>query len=232
VLPEGYPYVGEGYILPETTVEYGGEGELFLPDVIEVTNGESYTINWNGTAYKCVAQNWDIEEGVSAPTLGNLGLVMEGTDTGEPFVIAAFTADIAAMLGAGMMVYVLDGSTSVTLSVSGESVTKMDSKFMPDDFVVTYTKADETAVGNSYEVNGNFTYEQITSAIEAGKQVKAVYLDETQGLPMKIYFSLAANMPGNGVIFSTLYALDTISVMTIVVAANGATLSGMTVTGT
>lgn len=135
-LPEGYPYEESGYILPETTVEISEfDGEGLLSDTINVTIGQSYTVNWNGTVFECTAQGFE-EGGMVAPVLGNVGAATGGTDTGEPFVIMAIPAEQAVLMGAGVMIMALDGSTSVTLSIFSESITKMDAKFLPMDEIV------------------------------------------------------------------------------------------------
>jgi hypothetical protein len=55
-----------------------------------------------------------------------------GTDTGEPFMLAALPAEIAAENGMGIMVGLLDGATSLTLRITTEGIIthKIDDKYI------------------------------------------------------------------------------------------------------
>ena len=137
-LPEGLPY-SEGVqlveLLPETTVEVDQDaGSALFPDVLDVADGNTYAVKWNGTEFYCTAQHFT-KDGVSAACLGNLGVITGGTDTGEPFVMMCFDAGTAAAMSAGIMCMPLDGSTSVTLSISDvvEKLHKMDGKLLPEE---------------------------------------------------------------------------------------------------
>lgn len=131
-------YTEQWYILPETTVEFDPDtGEGSVADVVNVSVGNTYTVNWNGTEYTCVAQALDMD-GDSTVALGDVGAVTDGDSTGEPFVVAFFDSETAAMVGAGVVLCALDGSTSVTLSIIGELVHKLDEKYLPEP-VVLYT---------------------------------------------------------------------------------------------
>ena len=48
--------------------------------------GEEYTVSWEGTEYKCICTEFATEE-ITMLTLGNIGAVLGGESTGEPFVI-------------------------------------------------------------------------------------------------------------------------------------------------
>lgn len=145
-----YSEMGIVEILPETTIELDPEyGEGFGLDIFDVQAGTTCIVKWNGTEYNCVAQPFDME-GIPAVVLGNLGAMTGGDLTGEPFVLMFLDAEAAAMLGAGFGVYALDGSESVTLSISAESevVHKMDEKYLPS-YAVLYVE--EIANGYLYK---------------------------------------------------------------------------------
>ena len=96
-------------------------GELLVSD-------ETYTVTWNGTEYTCVAQTMSGMGGA----IGNVGLAMGGTDTGEPFVIVTMASE-------GMLVIMaLDGSTSATVKITGNIIKKIEEKFLPALPVVAY----------------------------------------------------------------------------------------------
>lgn len=123
-------------ILPETTVEVDpdNDGQGVLPDVVDVQVGKTYTVRWNGTDYICTAQVHEPQEGIQAAALGDLGGMTGGESTGEPFVVIVLDSATAAAVGAGVMFMALDGSTSVTLSITGEVVKKLDMVFLPEGY--------------------------------------------------------------------------------------------------
>ena len=135
--PEGYPYseIGEGIVLPETTITPDENGEAALTDALGLVEGQTYTVNWNGTDYECLCGNFDLE-GVLFCVLGNLGAMTGGADTGEPFIILEAPPEIAAQVGATAIVYAIDGSTTVTLSITGitEVTTPIAQKFLPKGY--------------------------------------------------------------------------------------------------
>lgn len=121
-----------GELLPETTVEIdpeGGQGYLTEP-VLSVKKGEEYTVTWNGTEYKCVAQEVT-QDGVTGIVLGN-PVAVGGADSGEPFVILCASAEQAAHAGVSIIIIPLDGSTSVTFAIKGnvEIVHPLDAKYI------------------------------------------------------------------------------------------------------
>ena len=142
-LPDGLPYVEGGgmvEILPECQPIYDEIDQMFvLTDVVEgVEDGNTYKVKWNGTEYECVAQMVE-ENGAVMYLLGNIGAMMGGEDTGEPFLMSVFSADVAASAGIGGFIIPLDGSTELTLSIYtvGEVVHKLDNKFLDLDWLPT-----------------------------------------------------------------------------------------------
>lgn len=129
-----YSEIGEVVILPETTVEIDPEtGEGDLMDVLSLVVGNTYLVNWNGTAYPCVAESFDMN-GIPATALGNIGAITGVGMTDEPFFLLAASAENAEEIGAGGGIVVLDGSTSATISIytEGEIVKTIDPKYLPE----------------------------------------------------------------------------------------------------
>ena len=127
-MPEGYP---SKIVQAETLME---EQELAfevdeyvriatLPNPIEIIEGQTYTVNWDGTEYKCVG--FTIDEDKCG--FGNLYLLKVGDDTGEPF---SYTYNKTYAIGGFMT---SDTSASHTISVKKieETVTPMAEEFMP-----------------------------------------------------------------------------------------------------
>ena len=133
--PLTYDYMPKGYpskiVQAETLME---EQELTfevdeyvriatLPNPIEIIEGQTYTVNWDGTEYKCVG--FTIDEDKCG--FGNLYLLKVGDDTGEPF---SYTYNKTYAIGGFMT---SDTSATHTISVKKieETVTPMAEEFMP-----------------------------------------------------------------------------------------------------
>ena len=170
ILPEGVPYVERGEVvevLPECQPEYDEGENMFIvaEGVTVMTAGESYTVNWNGTEYECVAQD------MSAMMPGAI-LLGEGSNfglpsTGEPFMMAATEEDGIYFLA----IVPLDGTTELTLSIKNGSVTirKIDPRCLPkpEDY---YFVSDLSDTGNFNEDVSN-----ADKAIKSGAKAYAKY---------------------------------------------------------
>ena len=121
--PEGYPKKSVGTTTPMEEQELAfapvGMGLYLgrLTEAFELVEGQTYTVNWDGTEYECVCSAFN-----SILVFGNLSVQGVGDDTGEPFVyvsVGEFTT--------------LDTSASHTISVKtvGEVITPMASDFLP-----------------------------------------------------------------------------------------------------
>ena len=224
VLPEGYPYVVVGGFLPETQIEIaadeagaGAPSMGIVPVFPELTAGNTYTVNWNGTSYVCVAQELE-----GMVYLGN-GSMVGLEDTGEPFIIVRYSAEYVEAVGVECVIMsTATESFTLTLSIMGEVPSPMAEKFLPDgvarELIVTYTKADASVTGDSYMVNGSHTFAEIMAAIKAGKNVIAVLNTEEDGYAMQYYLNLSVVIEGLGVTFSACnftsvdFSIHTISV--------------------
>lgn len=178
VLPEGYPYteVKESFVLPETAVEiYADDGMGFIAPVLDLVAGETYTVNWAGTPYSCVATVAEAQ-GIPLVCLGDGSVMGFGESTGEPFFIAAYPPDAAAAIGAGCLVLALDGSTNVQVSILGitEVVTQLDRKYIPlgevPFFDLTENGLSSISIGSSGSGGGKnlILYGEMSKAFNAG----------------------------------------------------------------
>ena len=125
-MPEGYPTktMGTVTVMDEQGVGFSddhGSTEYYgnLAGPFEISEGQTYTVNWDGTAYVCVCV---ISH--SRPVLGNLSVVGAGDDTGEPFFFDA----------TGGMFITLNTSETHTISVTTveEVITPMAEEFIPN----------------------------------------------------------------------------------------------------
>lgn len=118
-----YTEIGIVEILPESTAINNGEaimGEFYvLGAPITLVVGNTYTVMYNGVAYKSVASNITIPTIGEGIGLGDVAILSTGSPSGAyPFVLA--TADAISEMGASIAVIPLDGSVNVTVSISTE----------------------------------------------------------------------------------------------------------------
>lgn len=127
------PFYSEKMALVDTTLEVDPDScEGALIDPIGLIAGQEYTVTWNGTEYACTAQGFDVlGMGIPSPVLGNLGALLGGEGTGEPFIIVELPPEGVAAMGVSAILAALDGSASVTLVIAGEITKTIDPKFLP-----------------------------------------------------------------------------------------------------
>ena len=170
-LPEHLQFgstVEYGEIMSERELVGGGD-DFFIAmndngdmpfDCPPLINGGRYTVVYNGVPYETSCM---YAEGMYL--FGNFGLMTGTGDTGEPFI------GMRALEG-GMpflMAISTDGSTSITMSLSGdiEKVTKLDTKYLPEQFIVTFVHE-----GNDVW-SFDKSYAEIVEAYMSGSQVVA-----------------------------------------------------------
>lgn len=168
--------MGYGFLLPETTVNFsGGQGILEKP-VLDVQIGSEYTVTWNGTEYKTVAQRltnapagFEMINGM--PALGNFAAV-GGANTGEPFIIVCLPEEVADSWNQAILMMALDGSTTATVSVGGivEIIHKLDIKYLPTPMII-----------NCKDNTADKSFEEICSHLASGGMAYARTIDEYDG---------------------------------------------------
>lgn len=166
-LPEGYPYktVEEGYILPESEAVAIGEGQFVVNgELINVISGEEYIVRWNGTDYKCVAQEADAAgTSVTTPCLGNVGAITGENPTTEPFMLMVITPELSGTLPFAVGIFAFDDSAAVTVSIKGAKANyvKMDNSYLDFDWIPNY--ASVPIHNNSIRFSKNETSVEITN---------------------------------------------------------------------
>ena len=170
-----YSGVTESVVLPECNIEYDEDGSVINTSEIPLFNlipGNEYTVNWNGVHYKCTAAAMNID-GITVAFVGDIGFVETGTPaTGEPFVIGTMSGQ--------MELVPLDGSTSVTLSITteqGEVVHKLDNKYLNLSWLPIIEKGvvllEKTVVESNKSAVVEFT--EFTHAVTLGQVVHVEY---------------------------------------------------------
>ena len=126
VLPEGYPYVSKGEVVyvPEQTLtsEDGFTGDVIIPEA-----GQTVIVTYCGVDYECVMQG-HVVEGISVIYCGD-GTQMGFPSSSEPFFLLFMPGYMNGILPATE-----EPPEVMTVKVVGfgETVTKMDAKFLPN----------------------------------------------------------------------------------------------------
>lgn len=222
---EGRPFYSENMTLVDTTLEIDPDaGYGILADPIGLIAGQEYTVTWNGAEYVCTAQD-AIIEGTPAVTLGDIGLMMGGASTGEPFIIVEFPPAVAAEMGASVMVWPIDGSTSVALVIAGEITKTLDYKFLPKYLQPLKVEGEQlTEIWPETILNSSLPALPDTVVFEDGKTYVVVINGEKytckaqaktlEGIPAVIVGNPAvAGEEDNGIPFGILYAPDAVAAM-------------------
>ena len=118
--PEGVGY-SEVKGIPFTTFSVEN-GQFQIPD-FTLVEGTIYTVTWNGVNYICKTVAYG---GINGIFIGNISMILGEGDTGEPFVFSYNLNEPLLING-----IVLDGSETVSVKISYESVYKIDEKYLP-----------------------------------------------------------------------------------------------------
>ena len=126
-MPEGYPKksVQTTTLMEEQALAFASDGEgLYaapLTNALEIVEGQTYTVNWDGTEYECVCFVFN-----SVHIIGNLSIIGAGDDTGEPFVYAN-----TPNMGGGFNTLDTSASHTISIKTTKEIVTPMTEEFLP-----------------------------------------------------------------------------------------------------
>lgn len=163
-MPEGYPKksVQTTTLMEEQALEFALNEGVYVVQItnpIEIVEGQTYAVNWDGTEYECVC--FIFKDTILV--LGNLSIMGAGDDTGEPFAYAKFPDNRAGFS-------TLDTSASHTISVKkiDKTVTPMSEEFLPSG-VGTTALITYAASTNTY--SSDLTYDELHERLLGGKQV-------------------------------------------------------------
>lgn len=165
-LPEGYPTksVQTITLMEEQEVAFTSNKGVYVAEVqnaFEIVAGQTYTVNWDGTEYECVAFASDEVGGI---VLGNLSVAGLGDDTGEPFVY------VHIIKGSFGEFVTLNTSASHTISIKRieEIVTPMAEEFL---LAGVGTTALITYVSSTNTHSSDLTYDELHEILLDHKQV-------------------------------------------------------------
>ena len=128
-----YSIVAETRILPECQPIYAEDDAMFiLPDVISLVAGQDYFIRWNGVTYRRTAWEYPLNNTITGIALGNVDFSGSDAVFLDPFALITLPAEAAEAMGIGIMIMPCDGSTEVTLAISGitETIVPIPKKYL------------------------------------------------------------------------------------------------------
>lgn len=149
----------ETVLVEESTVSFEDGGGIYVaqfPSTFKATVGETYEVSWDGTMYECTCRDFN-----GRLVIGNLSIVGEGSDTGEPFFMEVYN-------GQGISIMTIDTSASHTFSISGSvrEIVKIPAKFIDKDasgYIVVHN-------------NDTMTEEEANNYIRALSNGEAVFI--------------------------------------------------------
>lgn len=140
-LPEGYPYSykDEVVLISEQTVETSGDEPISLSGYLDIKEGKTYTVNFDGTEYHCVA--WLVDS--DTPSLGNGGFygnVYEDYGDDSPFLFCPNP-------DGGTVIFAESGEHTVSVKGEGVAYEPMAEEFLPVTYEEwTFTLEDDSTV--------------------------------------------------------------------------------------
>lgn len=199
-LPEGYPYSGYKEIMPETALEFIEDMSAFVimsgVDSSMFTIGKSYDVTYNGTVYECEAIDGTAMGASGKCFFGNLDALAGTGDNGIPFALIISPTETQAEEGMAAILAPLDGSESVTLSISGIVIELMNEKFVPKDPWVIWFDVVGLQVGTAIPEHQNYSNEEIINYLNAGKLVVLRYRNSDVEANWRIYHAHVMDTDG------------------------------------
>lgn len=117
-------------VIPETSIEISNVGQpTIAPFILEIQEGCTYEVTWNGNVYQCVAYIIEAED-VNISAIGNATIAYLTGGNDEPFFIANAQGNT--------LVFAEEAGTH-TVSISGEIITwhTLDRRYLPNSVATT-----------------------------------------------------------------------------------------------
>ena len=139
----------ETAFVEESVVKFEDTGKGFYDAIFRTTFvptvGETYKVTWDGTVYERACMKFH-----KTPIIGNLSITGEGSDTGEPFLMAIF--DVGQI-----NIVTQNTSSSHTFSISGwtTQVVKIDEKYLPDTVATKSDVEYVESIANNAQTTAN-----------------------------------------------------------------------------
>ena len=194
-------------ILPEMTIPVDPDNPIIPSNYkFDIAAGDILTVKWNGVEYVCTVQDISNDIGMPGVALGDLSSVGLSGGNGEPFCMLYSPEFMEAegMSGFYGMIAVLDGSTSVTLSVAKDSakIHKIDNKFLDLKWLPIETEKEifsfETTIdeNNGTTTTGHYVYIECDTSALTSQELYPMTIGgvEVQGTNVVVYIN---DIPNN-----------------------------------
>ena len=169
----------EGVVLAECSPTFvdasvAGMNMFVFTEAFALVEGNEYTVNWNGTPFTCICSKMAMGT-MTGLGLGNIGMLSGGADTGEPFVLGVFDQADATAPAAAVP---LDGSTSLTISITGmtENIKPIPIKYFPKNGIVYSSDGILYKTADTSNPENRLLSTELKDMVEHGL---AIYLCET-----------------------------------------------------
>ena len=150
-MPEGYPTksVQTITLMEEQELAFTSSDGLYmaqLTNAFKIVDGQTYTVNWDGTEYICVPSLADM-----GLFIGNPSIMGESSDTGEPFIYVYNTKQHTGLFAT------LDTAASHTISVktTAETVTPIAEEYLPKNLATKADVENAQTIANNAEIIAN-----------------------------------------------------------------------------
>lgn len=158
-------------IFPETVIEQSS-----FPATLPLVVGSTYTVKFNGVEYDCVCRTYEAE-GILGYILGNFGAMTGEGDTGEPFMLVYVPS-----YGACVIELLDESITSVTMSISGAAIKKLDNKYLDLEWTPSKKPATRVEVFPETTVESTGSLVPLTEEFMASAEDKAPYIVTWNGM--------------------------------------------------
>ena len=168
-MPEGYPSKTMGTItlIEEQEVAFALEDgtvySAYPNEAPEIVEGQTYTVNWDGTEYECVCAVFRS----TILSLGNKSIFGSGDDTGEPFLYIRNQA-----VGA-FATFNASASHTISVKTTAETATPMANEFLPIASEDNYGVVKKSEIVTSYKFDVQAPHDKMVEAIAAFKNGNA-----------------------------------------------------------
>ena len=189
--PLTYDYMPEGY--PKKTMETVtimedqelafslAKGTIYvasLTEALDIAEGQTYTVNWDGTEYECVCFIFK-----SYPSIGNLSITGAGDDTGEPFIYA-YNKNLSS---GNFLTFDTSASHTISVKKTEEIITSIYENFLPTGITAAAIENAQTTANaaqttaNAAQTTANAAQSAANTALE---RVVEPYTRNTQMAPL------------------------------------------------
>lgn len=155
--------------LLNATIVYDPNGENFAEGDLTFTEGETYTVSYNGESYTCVAYSLAEVIGEPLSAIGS-GHMFGLEDTGEPF----FMVGVPGMVQIMDVTETIEEPTEITIRIVGERIVTIPKEYLPASQKTYIIEIPEEAIDSWPDTNTadtNLLYDPFIDILYGGGDV-------------------------------------------------------------